>query len=242
MLQNRNREHGSALVYVFIGLILFAGLIFTFSKSFQNSNDLAADQQGAVAANDLLTFSNQVEQSVQKLIIKGCSETEISFENLIESGYTNPSSPVGKSCHVFDPQGGNMAWRSPPIGVNDGSTWAFVGGPVMHNANGAKSDYTNQNAELVIYLFSLTEETCAAINSTQNIPGIPVDSSNIGAAAKFTGTFLAQENITGSILASQPSPCMAALPEPHLCGRSTACFREEDAGQRYVFVRTLYAR
>ena len=90
MPQSNSREQGSALLYVFIGLILFTGLVFTFSKSFQNSNDLSSPQQGKIAANDILSYTTDISQTVTKLITKGCSENDISFENPVVTGYTNP--------------------------------------------------------------------------------------------------------------------------------------------------------
>lgn len=71
-----------------------------------------------MAATEILNYARLVEQAVDKLRRKGCSEDQLSFENdtLLNSGITyigriiNSQSPVDKSCHVFHDNGGKIEY------------------------------------------------------------------------------------------------------------------------------------
>lgn len=67
-----------------------------------------------VIASALLDYANTVQIGVDRVLAKGCDETEISFENPFVSGYENPNAPSDKSCHVFDVNGGGIVWKNPP--------------------------------------------------------------------------------------------------------------------------------
>ncbi len=187
MPQSNSREQGSALLYVFIGLILFTGLVFTFSKSFQNSNDLSSPQQGKIAANDILSYTTDISQTVTKLITKGCSENDISFENPIVTGYTNPGAPVDKHCNVFAPEGGMMSWMKQPIGSNDGSDW-IITDTSTETFDGTTAQLGTANAELILLLPFITNDVCDSINSQLGNPAV-WESNGSHNLIKFTGTF-----------------------------------------------------
>ena len=42
------------------------------------------------------------------LQINGCTDSEISFEQAVVSGYSNANSPTDNSCHVFHVNGGGL--------------------------------------------------------------------------------------------------------------------------------------
>ncbi len=236
-------EYGGALVYVFIGVVLLALLSITFGRGTSTTPTRSLTSgQSKVIASDILNYTNGLTKAVNGLILKGCSENQISFETEAHPEYDNPDAPGDESCHVFSAAGGKMTWQEPPAGANDGSTWAFVGGPVMHTRGGEDSSYDTENADLVVYLFSLTESVCTAIDLAQGIDDIPVNGDDISAPVEFVGDYLEQDNVTGIAGAAQPSPCLGTPAEPHMCGKSAACFQEETGSERYIFVRTLLNR
>lgn len=234
-------QDGNALFLILIAVALFAALSYAVTTSGRGSGTVSRET-ALINASKIIQYAGSINQAITRMrIAASCSETQISFENSSEAGYTNASAPSDDSCNVFEAAGGGVTWQDPPSGVNDGSTYVFVGGPVVHTNDGSNSTYATANADLVMYLFSMTQEACAQINKGLGIAGIPTDQSNIGAAAKFTGTYLEQENINGINAASQPSPCIAA-PGTGLCGQLTGCFKEADAGERYIFYNVVLSR
>lgn len=234
-------ENGNVLFLILIAVALFAALSYAITKSERGGGTIARETS-LLNASKIIQHAASVSQSIDRLrLTNTCTDTQLSFENSQEAGYTNGTTPSDNSCKIFHTSGAGVSWQDPPPATNDGTTYQFVGGPVMHRRDGNNSTYATANADLVMYLFGLNQQTCADINRGLGITGIPVDGGTVSSATKFTGTYLEQENIMGLIGVSQPSPCIAA-PNTGLCGRPMGCFREETAGQRYVFYAILVDR
>lgn len=234
---------GNAMVYVLVGIMLFAALAYTFMRTGQSAGSNMSKQQAKLAAQEIVHFGNLMEQAVNKVRQKYCSETQINFRNSSEGDYINTNAPGEGYCDIFESTGGGMTWQNPPAGSNDGTTYRYVGGPVLHTINGQNSSYTSAHADLVMYLFNINQTLCQTINETLGIPGVPVDEGYVPLASttKFVGDFLPQENITGLPGSSIPSPCIAT-PGAGLCGRKAGCFLEAGGDKRYIFYKILLPR
>jgi hypothetical protein len=101
------------ILFVVALLAVLASAVAAGSGSF-NSDTSAIKAKAQASA--ILEYAHEVKFAVEKLIGKGCKDTEISFENDVVSGYTNPNSLSDKSCHVFDVNGGGIIWKEPPKG------------------------------------------------------------------------------------------------------------------------------
>ncbi len=112
-----NLQRGIAIgpiLFVVALLAVLATAIAAGTGAF--SGDISTVRAKAIAAA-LLEYAEQVKFAVDRLLAKGCKETEISFENpfvTYDGGYTNPNAPSDKSCHVFDVNGGGVVWQDPP--------------------------------------------------------------------------------------------------------------------------------
>lgn len=190
MPQNsRVNEQGSALVYVFIGLALFAALLFTFSKSSNNSVPASLSAQDKIRAQAVIDYSNELAQTINRMLAKGISESDLSFENTVmknlggtlfspASSYPNCTNA---SCKVFSPQGGNAVAARP---LTDPVADASLGGTAFYTLPGmmAPHVYTIQGLgtpapELVLTFHGFSKSTCAAINTllgNQFSPNPPV--------------------------------------------------------------------
>ncbi|QQR68669.1 MAG: hypothetical protein IPI58_07425 [Alphaproteobacteria bacterium] len=89
-------------------LAVLASAIAAASGSF--NGDISTISAKAQAAA-ILEQANEVKLGVDRLIAKGCTDTQISFENPIVSGYVNSNAPSDKSCHVFDINGGGIIYK-----------------------------------------------------------------------------------------------------------------------------------
>jgi hypothetical protein len=106
------------ILYIVAILAVLVSAIAAGSGSF--NGDISAISAKAYATA-ILEYANEVKLGVDRVIAKGCTDTQISFENPIVSGYTNPNAPANKSCHVFDVNGGGIVWKDPPEQAVDNS-------------------------------------------------------------------------------------------------------------------------
>lgn len=245
---NRLTESGGALVYIFIGVILFGALAFSFAKGIRTSGTGDIDEKTAkLVATDLIGYANTVASAVSRLQTDGCSETEISFENPYVAGYTNPNAPVDKHCHVFDPAGGNVqhlsidtdwldsAYSASTIYgdfyVPTGKTCIYGVGTGDH-ISGCASPST---ADIFIVFPYIKREICLEIDKMLGITlssgSPPKDGNNawLPANQKFTGSF---SNIATTLNLTQNR------------GRNSVCFVGDVHPQAntYHFYTVLIAR
>jgi len=106
-------QSGNVFVIILVGIALFGALGFTFSKSANKGTGNLTKQQAKIAAQDILNYASLMEGAVDRVRRNGCSETEISFENDVIDGYTNPNAPSDKSCHIFNSHGGKITYAEP---------------------------------------------------------------------------------------------------------------------------------
>lgn len=223
-------QNGNVLFLILIAVALFAALSYAVTKSTSGGGGVSSEK-AALTSAQMIQQSAAFSTAIMRLqIMSSCSDTQISFENSTESGYTNATAPASKECHLFDPAGGGLSWQTTDNNMNDGSAWYFsaIGdvpevGPVV-NAD-----------ELVVMLFNVNDTVCQTINKELGIGNtIPVDGGDIN-EAKFTGTYGQDETLSGSIGALDCSV------DP-LCGQHTGCFKEENSGERNVFYHVLIPR
>lgn len=191
-------ERGSAIVYIFIGVALFASLIFMFSRSNQNSTQIVTTQQSTIFASDILQYANKLEKTTQKLILNGCSEAEISFKNDIVAGYSEAQSPVDFHCHIFNSAGGNMSFESFSGIVQDFGP--LTSPEKIAFTTSAITGVGSTDPDLVfIIMAGISPAVCSAINQKLGVSQVqtgvwtPQWSSTSSALTKFDGTFSATD-------------------------------------------------
>lgn len=220
------RESGNVFVIVILGVVLFGALMFIASRGMNESPQSISDKRARIVAADVLDSAQKFERAVNRLLSRGVSESDISFENPIVAGYANVGCSVS-SCKIFDPQGGGIGWSSPPQDANDGAQWLFTGqtcvSGVGEGGAGCEGD-SLANEELLVVLPNIKKEVCAEINTRLGVTGIPVNAGDGYSATLFTGSF-----------------SDSAMPD-NMDGRSAGCF-EGGAGQPgYHFYAVLIAR
>jgi hypothetical protein len=137
-------------------------------------------EDAILGAGQIMQYAGQVEQAVNRLrLATGCTDSQISFDNPIVSGYANASAPLDKSCNIYDAMGGGVAFQMPPEKWLDGSQSAqalygkyYITGSSCINFLGPTgvSDTTNICAietprhDLMFTLMYVTSDICAEIN------------------------------------------------------------------------------
>src|SRR5688572_13950247 len=105
---------GNALIFILIAIFLLAGLTVLLSRTGSQSEDTGGTEQIRIQASEILKYASGIQNAVQMLRNRGCSENTLSFWNkdTNTSGgentgddYYNASALTNKSCHVFNPAG-----------------------------------------------------------------------------------------------------------------------------------------
>jgi hypothetical protein len=180
----RAQERGNAFFVIFLGVVLFAALIFTISSGLNTGTSKMSAAQARNQATDIITYSQQIERAVKRIYTRGISEGDISFENATVTGYAHTPAVATKALVFNGSDGGFMTWRAPMKGSSASATntWLFTGGVVLTGqGNNSKSD--------LMMVVPVTSEICTEINRQLNT-GIDT-SVSVGtvSGAKFTGTY-----------------------------------------------------
>ncbi len=199
----KRSENGSALVYILIAIALMAALAYNITSNSRSGSSMLTEEQAALAATEIIAYGNVVEQAVQKLKLRGCSDTEISFENpFTTDDYSNSNAPADNSCHVFDTSGGNINYLEPQnIWLDDLAAPGFYGENVFaltcvpdlgtHGASCNTASNTLLHGDLTLFILWLKEDVCRAINERlYGDDSIPTDTNAaFHSGALFTGDY-----------------------------------------------------
>jgi len=228
----QNTQNGNAIVLILVAIALFAALGVAFSNTSRTSSSFLSDAEAEAYANQIIAYGNDVKSAVKRLQLRGCSDTEISFENNVVAGYENPNSPTDKSCHVFDVAGGGLQWQeAPPPYANTGPLFYEGKYAYIYNTEWQGNGATCGNQEcgdLLLILSSLDQKICSIINIQLNLQNTPTDTTYGG--VQFTGSYLSAHNT----LADESGGAEAV-------GKKSACFnRTNDSA--YIYTQILIAR
>lgn len=194
--QNHNRaaESGNIFLIVMLGVVLFAALMFTFSRSGRQGGENMSAKKAEIIVSSILAEAQKMESVLNRLTLKGCSQQEVSFADpmwpapfvlqsfnpyYFSARYDNALAPGDKHCHVFDPAGGGLSWIPPVPDANDGTPWVYSG---AMRITGMGPDFAalEKNQELIMYLPFLKKSVCEAINEklhgTDTIPSVWITS------------------------------------------------------------------
>lgn len=189
-MSNNNKRAGNVLVFILIAIFLMGALTMLFVRSDGQSEDTGDTEQASLYASKILTYTANVENTVSRLLMQGCSQNEISFwrdtnhdglETIADSNY-NANAPTDKSCHVFSPNGGGMQ----PAGTDD----MFATAAFYHIGTSGHEIYYVTQYDHATAPRGLSNAVCAAINRRLE-NGITMDALPAAdiTANSFTGTY-----------------------------------------------------
>ncbi|MCE7886996.1 MAG: hypothetical protein DYH13_05770 [Alphaproteobacteria bacterium PRO2] len=192
---SRTSQHGNALWFILVAIVLLAALTVLLSRSGTNVDQSGDVEQQRIKASQILRWAKGVESAVEQMKLRGISESDISFENTVTAqDYSNASCDAHKDpneCKIFATGGGGQNYLTPPSGsAAPGSEWIFTGAnnvgtaayPVGTTAAGTGND-------LVMLLPDANAALCSQINRDMEIDGgIPTDATGI-ALTPFTGDY-----------------------------------------------------
>lgn len=177
-------EKGNVLVWILISVFFFAGLGFVMSQGSRTSTSGLSNEKVSTYARQIISYGNELKQSVKRLSLGGIGASEISFENPVVGIYTNANC-TQESCKVFSAVGGGLNWISPSAGLNDGTEWLYTTNQIPGVGLGTES-------EIIALLQNIDLDICNRINSLSGFGpagGPPPQESDVIDMAPFTGTY-----------------------------------------------------
>lgn len=217
--KKRTAQAGNALIYVLIGIVLFAALNFFMTKTNQTTGQMSAED-AHLNAQSIISFAEKVNGAVESVMLQnGCSVSQVSFENATVAGYANGNSPASKKCDIFNLSGGGLTYEPPSAKALDaGASGALVGQYLFTGTacvdkvgTGTYSSCAAGNEELLLVLPFVNADTCNAVNQILGNKGaMLVDSDGSFGATKFTGSFTPAYAIGAAGAAIRPVGCYQA--------------------------------
>jgi hypothetical protein len=209
--QEAQSQSGNVFLIILVGIVLFAALMFTFSRGVQQGTEGMAGREAELAASDIVTYGQQVQRGVERIIGRSISESDLSFANDADTNYVNPACADNR-CLVFNPEGGAIKWKTPPSGVNFTSADYFISANRVASTDGM-TDIGTDERDLVI-LLPVNANVCEAINGITS--KLPIW-SNVGTAntsTRFIGNYGASGGpvtiSTGANSNLSPAGCFCA--------------------------------
>lgn len=224
------RNAGSVLFLILIAVVLVAALSWAVSRGSQSSVGQISKEQAGFAAREIISYGNTLTDSVQKLKLRGCNDSEIHFGNDIwsEAGgaLIHPAGSGPDHCKIFAIGGGGaQAVTMEPHTAHDGvstGTGTKRGHMTIYQAR-VEGIGSAGSADIFLHFPFVRQDVCVEINNLLGIKN-PAGQPPVGELSgfiRFNGTF----NDTHSL----------SVPES-LQGRPSFCVDTGDDMYRYVQV------
>ncbi len=188
-------ESGNILVYVLLGIVLLGLLTAALRQSGDQGKDLDQERLN-IRAGEIQRYAAQIAQGVAVMVEGGVSEAKLKFahpQGDDDYGDITDDPPE----QVFSSKGGNVPYKLPPPGVNDGTLWQFYGTTDIPQVGSDKAD-------LIAVLPNVSLEFCKIVNHQLKLGDTPpVDDStsttpdcvaSLTAGHKFSGTYMDPPN------------------------------------------------
>lgn len=220
------KESGNALWFILIAIGLLALLTVSLTRGGSSSNETGNFEQNQIVASEILTYAKSIENAVQSLLARGCSENEISFENNIVAGYENTTAPrTDKSCHVFDVDGAGLTYEAPKTKWLDSthSAEAEYRNILFVGTNQVKNLRNDSRDDLLFMVNWLSNDVCAAINRTIFSDSTITEDLSDFDMTKFNGGFDTEVDTID----------LSATPAHD--GAMSACFTSQTSGGNHFY-------
>jgi hypothetical protein len=221
----KNNEHGNALVYVLIAIILFAALSFTLSRQTDTneSSDIPSAHAESYAAQ-IIAYAATAKSALDQMLIAGTKINDIDFTLPSQAGF-NIAPTITK---IYHPDGGGLTPSRLPSQSIQQNIPDPVAGWYMGRFNNVEWTKTSAN-DVILIAFQINKKTCEALNlkitGSTAIPKMTATIRNVMIDDAFFG------GSGNTDLTTDPSVAPICA-ECH--GRSSLCI-EDSASTTYGF-------
>ena len=214
----QHTQRGSVFFYILMAVVLLAALSYAASRGSRTGASSLTDQQAKLAAQEIIDYGNTVANAVQKLRLRGCADTEISFANdtytsyggtILQTNGHNINSPSDGSCELYKSSGANInSWEIP---MSSSFEWSISNGNsnygVINVRYSAIPGIGSSEQDLILVGIYLKKDVCLKINNllgidnpSGNVPNITGGSMFVFNASSYSGSYALSDNdnvITG---------------------------------------------
>ena len=181
-----NCESGNVFFIIMIGIVMFAALMFTFSRGVRQGTESMSGREAELAASDIVAYGQKIQRGIERVISRGVSESDISFVNPVDTAYVNAGC-LDSKCQIFNPAGGAVAWKNAPSGANNGELY-FFGPNRVGTVDGITKNIGTTARDLVIML-RVNPNICDSINGITSKLSTWKSSGPVNSTIRFTGDY-----------------------------------------------------
>lgn len=206
---------------ILIAVALFAVLSYAVTSSSRGSGKNVSDEKIDMGLSGLVQYSALLKSSADRLALRGCDRTKITYEGATVRGsastttYVNSlASTTDKNCWVFSPQGAGLVYQEASEDVLDHSFSGQTGyRSVLIERNTSISGPGSWALYAIVPFVS--DKACLRINKKYNTLNAPPVSASAWSFSPFKGVFYPGGNFTCT---GGPGPGANA------CGTLEGCF------------------
>lgn len=143
-------QRGGVFFFITLGIVLFAALSYAVIHSSENTTaDILDDNNAKLSQGEIDAYYADIRAGITQLQLDGCQSID----------YTTPADQGtgDKSCFLFHPDGGGVAYRDLGLGIGCNLTSMAIGevcyGVVYAGISGGSRIYTTQN-DLGVYSYN----------------------------------------------------------------------------------------
>lgn len=234
----KNSCHGNILFLILIAVALFAALSYAVTSSSRSGGGNASKESAQLSASRVLNFGTAAQVAIQRMMAaRGLQITDIRLENDVyktKNGTLSPGAlgnPANPEVYLFHPSGGGLPAQtfadiSVPCSVGCTGGSILPGHPQFVWTNIPDNGSTTSDPSL--FIASLSDEICNAINNKFDIQTIP----NL--------------NVAKTALAGSTSPPVVAAATGSTTadldtvkGKTVFCLKESASPFRNIFIQVL---
>jgi hypothetical protein len=171
----KHNQRGNAFLYILIAIILFAGLMFTISRSRQSeTTGTLTEGRAQVAANSILAYATSAQNAISNLDIVGTDANTIDFTLPSDATFNNAPT-IHK---IYHPDGGSLTYKPLPADADGDDGAGLDSGYYIGRFNNVEWTPTATN-DVLFVAFEIRQDVCEAINlkltGSTTIPSIVGD-------------------------------------------------------------------
>ena len=208
---------------------MLAALSYAVSQNSRGSLSALTSQQADLMATEIIEHAHILSNAVSQIRLRDYQDTQISFENTSEAGYTNASCPETE-CEIFNIDGGGISWQtvSTQSAASVSSKWQITGEMAVQDIGTTCT--AASCTELLAVALDINSGVCEKLNEKLDIATPTVIPDNPDADyVKFTGAYTYADTI-GDVASSSK-----------LAGYNAGCFYST-ADSIHIFYKVLIAR
>ncbi len=227
---SQKNQSGNAVVFILLAVALFGALSYTFMRGSKSGQGNLTQQQAKLAAQELISYAQNIERAVNKIRQRGYSENQISFlvpGTVTEAIHTNPNC-TDNGCLVFNPAGGGInfilhdSWFFNKAG--DVTTTIYLSGYNCIEGFQPITTCIASERELVMYVTGVKREICQNINFIAGAADLQAEPPSFSTSAAFLGNF--------GPAAGNPVRIINGI----LSGKNFGCSRDTDGGSIGLYI------